>query len=61
LYFRIPLALRGITFKVKFYTIDNELSAPKYQRPLPTMKDDTFATFRTFLENEGLVDFAFDF
>jgi hypothetical protein len=25
------------------------------------MKDDTFATFRTFLENEGLVDFAFDF
>jgi hypothetical protein len=34
---------------------------PEYQSPLSATKDDTFATFINFLENEGLIDFAFDF
>ena len=49
-----------MAFKLKLYTIDNDLSAPKYQDPLSATKDDIFATFRIFLENEGLIDFVFD-
>jgi NADPH-dependent glutamate synthase beta subunit-like oxidoreductase len=50
-----------MAFKVRLYTIQNEVSALEYQSPLSATKDDTFATFRVFLENEGLVDFAFNF
>ena len=50
-----------MAFKVKLYTIKNKLGAPEYQSPLFATKNDTFATFRVFFEDEGLVDFAFDF
>lgn len=50
-----------MALKVKLYTIDDEESAPEFQSPLPATKEDTYATFRLFLESEGLVDFPFDF
>jgi hypothetical protein len=50
-----------MAFKVKFYTIKNKLSTPEYQSLLFTTKNDTFVTFRVFFEDEGLVNFAFDF
>jgi hypothetical protein len=50
-----------MALKVKLFTIDNELNTPEYQSPLSATWDDTFATFRISLKNEGLVNFAFDF
>jgi hypothetical protein len=50
-----------MAFKVMLYSIADEFSHPEYQSPLSATKDDTYATFRGFLEGEGLVDFAFDF
>jgi hypothetical protein len=51
----------SMAFKVKLYSIADDLSEPEYQSPLSATKDDTFATFRAFLEDEGLLDFPFDF
>jgi hypothetical protein len=35
----------SMAFKVKLYSIADDLSEPEYQSPLSAMKDDTFATF----------------
>jgi hypothetical protein len=50
-----------MALRVKLYTIENKATTLEYQSPLPARTDDTLATFRTFLEGEGLVDFPFDF
>ena len=39
----------------------DEYLTPEYVSPLIAAKEDTYATFRVFLENEELLDFAFDF
>jgi hypothetical protein len=50
-----------MALKVRLYSLADEFSAPEYVSPLSTAPDDTYATFRVFLENEGLIDFGFDF
>jgi hypothetical protein len=50
-----------MAFKVTLFSIADEFSKPEYQSPLSATKDDTYATFRGFLEGEGLVDFPLDF
>jgi hypothetical protein len=47
-----------MVFKVTLYLNADEFSHPEYQSQLSATKDDTYATFRGFLEGEGLVDFG---
>ena len=49
-----------MAFKVTLYLIVDEFSHLEYQSLLLATKDDTYATFRRFLEGKGLVDFEFD-
>jgi hypothetical protein len=50
-----------MALKVRLYSLADKFSAPEYVSPLSAALDDTYATFRIFMENEGLIDFGFDF
>jgi hypothetical protein len=47
-----------MALKVRLYSLAEEYLTPEYVSPLAAAKDDTYAIFRVFLENEGLLDFA---
>jgi hypothetical protein len=51
-----------MALQVKLYYVLQEDSKPEYISPLPAKIDDTYASFRVFLEEEGLIlEFSFDF
>jgi hypothetical protein len=50
-----------MALQVKLYSIPQEDGEPEYISPLPAKIDDTYASFRVFLEEEGLIEFSFNF
>jgi hypothetical protein len=50
-----------MALQVKLYSVPQEDGEPEYISPLPAKIDDTYASFRVFLEEEGLIEFSFDF
>jgi hypothetical protein len=50
-----------MALQVKLYSVLQEDGEPEYINPLPTKIDDTYTFFRVFLEEEGLIEFSFDF
>jgi hypothetical protein len=47
--------------KITLFSLVDEFSELEYKSPFSSTQDDTYATFRAFLEGKGLVNFAFDF
>jgi hypothetical protein len=50
-----------MALQVKLYSVPQEDGEPEYISPIPAKIDDTYASFRVFLEEEGLIEFSFDF
>jgi hypothetical protein len=50
-----------MAFTVKLYSLVDELTLPEYVSLLMATVNDTLASFRLFLEGEGLIDYPFDF
>ena len=50
-----------MALQVKLYSVSQEDGKPEYINPLPAKIDNTYASFRVFLEEEGLIEFSFDF
>jgi hypothetical protein len=50
-----------MALQVKLYFVPQEDGEPEYISPLPAKIDDTYASFRVFLEEEDLREFSFDF
>jgi hypothetical protein len=50
-----------MALQVKLYSIPQEDGEMEYISLLPAKIDDTYASFRVFLEEEGLTEFSFDF
>jgi hypothetical protein len=50
-----------MALKVRLHSFVEEYSQPEYVSPLFAVKNDTYATLRVFLVNEGFMDFAFGF
>jgi hypothetical protein len=48
-------------FTVKLYSLADESALLEYVSPLTATVNDTLASFRLFLEGEGLIDYPFDF
>jgi hypothetical protein len=46
---------------VKLYSLADESALLEYVSPLMATVNDTLASFRLFLEREGLIDYNFDF
>ena len=49
-----------MALQVKLYCVSQADGEPEYINPLPYI-DDTYTFFRIFLEEEGLIEFSFDF
>jgi hypothetical protein len=50
-----------MALKITLFSLADEFNELEYQSPLLATQGDTYATFRAFLEDESLVDFAFEF
>jgi hypothetical protein len=49
-----------MAFTVKLYSLADESALPEYVSLLTATVNDTLASFRLFLEAEGLIDYPFD-
>ena len=50
-----------MALKITLFSLADEFSELEYQSPLLAKQGKTYATFRAFLEDKSLIDFAFKF